>query len=150
MLFDECEARDCPYIWGSAFSITSMTPSSGSVVLSNCSAKNMPGAGLAIYTPTPVGGDLGTSLTVRDFTATNVAKEYGRMLTGKEVAQSFSPITLGAQSLIPNRIELRNVTIDGVAHVSAGQRFIGWSVPPPAFLSSLLASRVSCFLYWCC
>ena len=122
VLLEDCRALDCPYIWGSGFKIA-LNSAVGSIELVNATTANMPGAGLAVYGGAVVGS--GTSLVVRNLTATNVATEWEHQLAGKREVQSFYPITIGAQGLLPDRIELDGVNVHKIAAVAAGQTFVG-------------------------
>ena len=119
---EQCEAKDCPYIWGSAF-VIALNSAAGSVTVTNCSAANMPGAGLAVYASTPFGG--GTALMVHNLSMHSVATEWQRRLTGKCAVQSWYPITIGAQGMMPNHINLNQISVNGVTAVAAGQTFVG-------------------------
>jgi hypothetical protein len=119
---EDCEARDCPYIWGSAF-VIALNSALGSVTVTNASAENMPGAGLAVYASTPFGS--GTSLVVHNLTMSSVATEWQRRLTGKGAVQSWYPVTIGAQGMMPNHIELNQVSVYEITAVEAGQTFVG-------------------------
>ena len=134
VLLEDCRALDCPYIWGSGFKIA-LNSAVGSIELVNTTTANMPGAGLAVYSGAVVGS--GTSLMVRNLTATNVSTEWNRRLTGKREVQSWYPITIGAQGEMPERIELNQVTVHKAQYCPrwpdptprscalAGQTFIG-------------------------